>query len=168
MNRQKSISALAAVLLIAFSAPISAGEVTKTEDGKYVNADDVPTYMVQEDGTVDWFTYSGFRRYHSECHVCHGPDGLGSTFAPPLADSMKTMSYDDFADVVINGREKVGASETSKMPGFGTNLNVLCFMDDLFVYLKARADGAIPRGRPKKKEGKSEATRTNERECMEG
>ena len=93
---------------------------------------------------------------------------MGSTFAPPLADSMKTMSYDDFTDVVVNGREKIGASENSKMPAFGTNLNVLCFMDDLWVYLKARADEAIPRGRPKKKEAKSEATRTNERECMEG
>jgi len=168
MNRQKSIPALAAAVLIAFSAPISASDAKKDEEGKYFNADDVPTYMVQEDGTVDWFTYSGFRRYHSECHVCHGPDGLGSTFAPPLADSMKTMSYDDFTDVVVNGREKIGASETSKMPGFGTNLNVLCFMDDLWVYLKARADNAIPRGRPRKKESKSEITRTNERECMEG
>ena len=168
MNRQKSIPALAAAVLIAFSAPISASDAKKDEEGKYFNADDVPTYMVQEDGTVDWFTYSGFRRYHSECHVCHGPDGLGSTFAPPLADSMRTMSYDDFTDVVVNGREKIGAAETSKMPAFGTNLNVLCFMDDLWVYLKARADNAIPRGRPKKKEGKSEITRTNERECMEG
>lgn len=168
MNRQKGIPALAAIVVIALTAPISASDVKKDKEGKYFNADDIPTYKVQEDGTVDWFTYSGFRRYHSECHVCHGPDGLGSTFAPPLADSMKTMSYDDFTDVVVNGREKIGASENSKMPGFGTNLNVLCFMDDLWVYLKARADEAIPRGRPKKKEAKSEATRTNERECMEG
>ena len=168
MNRQKCIPVLAAAVVIALTAPVPAGETTKTEEGKYLTADDVPTYKVQEDGTVDWFTYSGFRRYHSECHVCHGPDGLGSTFAPPLADSMRTMSYEDFTDVVVNGREKVGASATSKMPAFGTNLNVLCFMDDLYVYLKARADDAIPRGRPKKKEGKSEATRTNERECMEG
>ncbi len=168
MNRQKSTPALAAIVLIALTAPISASDTKKDDEGKYFNADDIPTYKVQEDGTVDWFTYSGFRRYHSECHVCHGPDGLGSTFAPPLADSMKTMSYDDFTDVVVNGREKIGASENSKMPAFGTNLNVLCFMDDLWVYLKARADEAIPRGRPRKKEAKSEATRTNERECMEG
>ncbi|MGI9414908.1 MAG: c-type cytochrome, methanol metabolism-related [Hyphomicrobiales bacterium] len=168
MNRQTCISALAAALVIALSAPICAGEAVKSEDGKYFDAEDVPTYKVQDDGTVDWYTYSGFRRYHSECHVCHGPDGLGSTFAPPLADSMKSMSYDDFTDVVVNGREVVGASQQSKMPGFGTNLNVLCFMDDLWVYLKARADGAVPRGRPRKKEAKSEATRADERDCMEG
>ena len=34
------------------------------------------------DGVVDWYTYSGFRRYHSECHVCHGPDGMGSLLRP--------------------------------------------------------------------------------------
>jgi mono/diheme cytochrome c family protein len=43
-----------------------------------------PTYKVAQDGTVDWYLYSGFRRYHSECHVCHGPDGEGSTYAPAL------------------------------------------------------------------------------------
>ena len=39
-----------------------------------------PSYKISEDGTVDWATYEGFKRYHSECHTCHGPNGLGSTF----------------------------------------------------------------------------------------
>ena len=45
----------------------------KNEDGKYYDKESNPTYKVQSDGTVDWFTYSGYRRYHSDCHVCHGP-----------------------------------------------------------------------------------------------
>ncbi len=45
----------------------------KSEDGKYLDKDGNPTYKVIADGTVDWYTYSGYRRYHSECHVCHGP-----------------------------------------------------------------------------------------------
>ena len=51
----------------------------KEKDGKWETADGSPTYNIASDGTVDWYTFSGFRRYHSECHVCHGPDGEGST-----------------------------------------------------------------------------------------
>ena len=58
----------------------------KSENGKYFDKEGNPTFKVAADGTVDWYTYSGFRRYHSECHVCHGPDGMGSTYAPALKD----------------------------------------------------------------------------------
>src|SRR6516225_10541555 len=36
----------------------------KNEGGKYYDKEGNPTFKVQSDGTVDWFTYSGFRRYH--------------------------------------------------------------------------------------------------------
>ena len=156
------------VLAASWAALASAEEVTKGEDGKYFDADDNPTYRVGADGTVDWFTYSGFRRYHSECHVCHGPDGLGSSFAPGLAESMKDMTYGDFLEVVVNGRENVGTTAQNKMPAFGLNKNVMCYIDDMYVYLKARADDALGRGRPAKKEAKTGAAREEEDACMEG
>ncbi|NVO23115.1 c-type cytochrome, methanol metabolism-related [Donghicola sp. C2-DW-16] len=140
--------------------------VSYAEDGRYYTADDVPTFNIAEDGSVDWLTFSGFRRYHSECHVCHGPDGEGSTYAPALKKSALTMDYYDFVDTATNGRQKVGASENSVMPAFGTNLNVMCYLDDIYVYLKARGMDAIPRGRPAKKEAKSDAIRDAENACM--
>ncbi len=159
----------AAILLTAMAAPHAfAADGKHQEDGKYLTKDDVPTYNVKEDGTVDWYTYSGFRRYHSECHVCHGPDGLGSSYAPALAESMKTTSYADFLYIVAVGRERVTASVISKMPGFGENKNVACYMDDLYVYLKARSDGAIPRGRPRKRDIKPATAKAYEKECFEG
>ena len=118
------------------------------------------------DGTVDWYTYSGFRRYHSECHVCHGPDGLGSSFAPGLVEPLKTMSYDASSEVVVNGRESVTTSMQRKMPAFGYNKNVMCFIDDIYVYLKARADGALGRDRPPKQEPKPDAARAAETVCF--
>ena len=60
----------------------------KNEGGKYYDTNGNPTYNIGSDGKVDWFTYSGFRRYHSECHVCHGPNGDGSSFAPALKTSL--------------------------------------------------------------------------------
>jgi methanol metabolism-related c-type cytochrome len=138
----------------------------KSEDGKYCDKDGNPTYKVATDGTVDWFTYSGYRRYHSDCHVCHGPDGEGSTYAPALKDSMKTTNYGDFLNVVVNGRKNVSTSQESVMPGFATNPNVMCYLDDIFVYLRARANDAIPRGRPAKHEDKSAAVAKAETSCM--
>ncbi len=129
------------------------------------NAQDEEKPYVIKDGVVDWYTFSGFRRYHAECHVCHGPDGLGSSFAPALTDSLKTLTYEDFMEVVVNGRERIGASEQSKMPSFGENLNVMCFIDDLYAYLKARSDGALGRGRPKKQPKPAEAKERDD-SCM--
>jgi methanol metabolism-related c-type cytochrome len=138
----------------------------KSEDGKYFDKDGNPTYHFAPDGTADWYTYSGYRRYHSECHVCHGPDGMGSTYAPALKDSLKTMSYTDFLSTVANGRKNVNTAQENVMPAFGTNPNVSCYMDDIYVYLRARANDAIGRVRPDKHEDKSKAYADAENSCM--
>ena len=39
-------------------------------------------------GKVDERVYNGFRRYHAGCNHCHGPDGVGSTFAPALVEKL--------------------------------------------------------------------------------
>ncbi len=137
-----------------------------SEDGRYYTGDDIPTYNITEDGTVDWLTYSGFRRYHSECHVCHGPEGEGSTYAPALKESALNMDYYDFFDVVVNGRKRIDAAQNSVMPAFGDNPNVMCYLDDIYVYLKARGAEMVPRGRPAKKEAKSDVIRENENACL--
>src|SRR5262245_5536342 len=151
---------------IAFGDGSGDPTAVKSEDGKYYDKESNPTYKVQDDGTVDWFTYSGYRRYHSDCHVCHGPDGEGSTYAPALSKSLQTISYPDFANVVVNGRKNVSTAQESVMPGFGTNRNVMCYLDDIFVYLRARTNEAIPRGRPSKREDKSDSVTKFENSCL--
>jgi methanol metabolism-related c-type cytochrome len=138
----------------------------KNEDGKYLDKEGNPTFKVGADGTVDWYTYSGYRRYHSECHVCHGPDGEGSTYAPGLKNSLKTMSYGDFVGVVASGRKNIGAGKESVMPALGDNPNVACYMDDFFVYLRARANDAVGRVRPAKHEDKPPAAKQQEDSCV--
>jgi len=166
------VIAVAIVLAIASGSNVvradGSGDPTavKQEDGKYLDKEGNPTYKIQADGTVDWYTYSGYRRYHSECHVCHGPDGEGSTYAPGLKNSLKTMSYGDFLGVVASGRKNVSTSQESVMPAFGDNPNVSCYMDDLYVYLRARANDAWPRQRPAKREAKPEAYAKAEEACI--
>jgi methanol metabolism-related c-type cytochrome len=161
----------AAIILVASGAIAFAEDAVdpaavKSEDGKYLDKEGNPTFKVESDATVDWYTYSGYRRYHSECHVCHGPDGMGSTYAPALKDALKTMSYGDFLGVVASGRKNVNTAQENVMPAFGDNTNVACYMDDLYVYLRARAHDAVGRARPAKHENKSEAYAKAENSCM--
>ena len=138
----------------------------KSDDGKYFDKDGNPTDHVASDGTVDWYTYSGYRRYHSECHVCHGPDGMGSSYAPALKESLKTISYPEFISIVATGRKNVSTSQENVMPAFGENPNVACHLDDIYVYLRARANDAVGRVRPDKHEEKPEAYAKAEASCM--
>ena len=159
-----SALATVAVLSLASAQTIAA---TKTEqDGKWVDENEDIRFNIKEDGTVDWFTYNGFRRYHSECHVCHGPDGLGSTYAPALADSVKTMDFATFQEVIMSGRtvHKADGSE-SVMPQFGDNMNIACYVPDLYAYLRARASGDLGRGRPAKRDEKPESAKEAESAC---
>jgi methanol metabolism-related c-type cytochrome len=168
IRRSAAAAALAFVFGMAPALADGSGDpaAVKNEDGKYLDKDGNPTFKIGSDGTVDWYTYSGYRRYHSECHVCHGPDGEGSTYAPGLKNSLKTMSYGDFLGVVASGRKNVSASQESVMPAFGDNPNVACYMDDLFVYLRARANDAWGRARPAKREEKPEAAKQAEETCV--
>ena len=99
-------------------------------------------------GWMDFATYKGWRAYHAECHVCHGPDAMGSTYAPSLMVSLQEgLSYDDFFNVIMNGRgEAEGAQKGNVMPAFGANTNVAPHVEDMYRYVKARADGKIRRG----------------------
>jgi methanol metabolism-related c-type cytochrome len=135
-------------------------------DGKFFDKSGNPTFKVDEDGTVDWYTYSGFRRYHSECHVCHGPAGDGSSFAPSLKESVKRISYGDFIGIVASGRSNVTTAQENVMPAFGDNRNVMCYVDDIFVYLRARANDAVDRMRPDKHAERPAAFARAEDACM--
>jgi len=94
------------------------------------------------DGKVDTRTYNGFRRYNAGCNHCHGPDGTGSTFAPSLVERLPGVEA--FRRVVREGR----TNGTSVMKGFADDPNIAPYVDDIYAYLQARADGVLGPGRP--------------------
>jgi mono/diheme cytochrome c family protein len=91
---------------------------------------------------ADAMFLEGYRRYQGVCSHCHGPDGVGSTFAPSLTD--RPIDYGAFRDVVLMGRVVGG----SAMRGFAGDPNVVPYIDAIYAYLEARSDGALGRGRP--------------------
>ncbi len=96
---------------------------------------------------VDRDTYIGWRTFHGFCHVCHAQDAVGSTFAPNLLDRIQDFDFEMFVERTANGY----TGQVGVMPPWKDNPNVNKRYKELFAYLKARADGALPRGRPKKK-----------------
>ena len=91
---------------------------------------------------VDKFLIRGFRAF-SQCQVCHGIDGNGSTIAPSLVQKLKEIDKVNFTEKVVNGYK----GQIGVMPPWGGNPNVMKNLENLYVYLKARSDGVIPSGR---------------------
>jgi methanol metabolism-related c-type cytochrome len=141
-------------------------KAVKEVDGQYYDAEGNPTYKVGPDGEVDWYTFSGYLRYNSTCFVCHGPDGAGSSYAPALTNSLKTLSYPEFLAIVAQGRKNVSAATELVMPSFGENKNVTCYINNIYTYLRARTNDAVGRGRPEKHAPKPPAAAQAENQCM--
>ena len=95
---------------------------------------------------MDKKTYIGWRTYHSNCHVCHAQDAVGSTFAPSLVERLQVISHERFIDVMANGF----SGQIGVMPGWKDNPNVNKRFEELYAYLKARSDEVLPPGKPKK------------------
>ena len=144
----------------------ASSKAVKNEDGKYLDAKGVPTYKIGPDGKVDWYTFSGFRRFNGMCDVCHGPDGSGSSFGPDLTQALKSINYNQFRAIVSGGKQDVSTSQQLVMPAFGNDKNVMCYLDDIYVYLRARSDGVLSRGRPASHEDKPSRANSFEKSCM--
>jgi methanol metabolism-related c-type cytochrome len=161
-----AILSLPASLTAQAEPPGDPRAVKQDEDGIWRDKDGDPTFKIGPDGTVDWYTYSGYIRYTSECLRCHGPDGEGSSYAPALANSLKTIGYDEFYGIVVSGKKDVGAANDLVMPAFADDKNVMCYLNDIYIYLRARSVNAIPRGRPAERAAPPPAFETNEDKCM--
>jgi methanol metabolism-related c-type cytochrome len=143
------VFAIAGGTVARADAPGNPKAVTET-NGLWTDQDGVPTYKIEKDGTVDWGTFVGYLRFNSICMVCHGPDGMGSTYAPALVDSLKHLTYAQFLATVAAGKRAVNSSQDLVMPAEGMNKNVMCFINEIYTYLRARSTGALGRGRPEK------------------
>ncbi len=171
MNIRVILMGLALCSCAAFSGSALADasgdpKAVKDVNGQYYDKEGNPTFKVGDDGTVDYYTYSGYLRFNSMCNVCHGPDGSGSSYAPNLTNSLNTLNYGEFLAIVAQGRKNVSSSTDFVMPSFGDNKNVVCYLDNIYIYLRGRSDGAVGRGRPAKHDPKPPAAAKAENECM--
>ncbi len=135
-----------------------------------------PPYRVQN-GAVDERTFIGWEVFHLNCHGCHGVDAEGTDIAPNLVEKIKHLTARDFAikvssryRIVVGGGEVYGDDQTAMrqamleevikyerekkgelvMPAWEGNRDVKPHIMDLYAYLRARADGVLGKGKPRK------------------
>jgi len=94
---------------------------------------------------IDLWLTRGYRAF-SQCQVCHGLDGSGSTIGPSLLDKMHEIDRARFMEVVADGMQ----GQIGVMPPWKENPNVMRYVDQLYAYLMARADKVLPGGKIKR------------------
>jgi cytochrome c2 len=138
-----------------------------------VSAEETLPYQI-EDGFVDQSTYLGWRVFHSTCHGCHGVDATGTSVGPNLVERVKKLSARDFGikvlsryRITISAQAAASDDQTELreeflqqvlrrqrgellMPAWESDPNVNPHILDIYAYLRARADGALAPGRPKR------------------
>ena len=91
--------------------------------------------------------YEGWRQYSAHCARCHGQDVVGNPVAADLlksaAEAGPSPKKAAFVTVVKTGRPEHG------MPAFAKQLTEEQ-SGEIYAYVKGRAEGKIPAGRPQK------------------
>jgi len=96
------------------------------------------SYSVTEGNKLDAQTYRGYLTYRNWCARCHGIFAQGLA-GPNLAKSLTETSKNEFMKVLIKGK----TGRNGVMPGFQDNPQVMNAREQLYNYLRARADNAI-------------------------
>lgn len=123
------------------------------------------------DGKVDPRTFIGWNVYHQVCVSCHGVAGTGTETAPDLTSSIEKLSPGQFRLKVlhrtiikftgddwrlmeqtmleeISKHEKRGRGELAMMPRWEYNPAVKANVENIYRYLRARADNVIGKDKP--------------------
>ncbi|HCD05067.1 MAG TPA: cytochrome C, partial [Methylophaga sp.] len=95
-------------------------------------------YKVTEGNKLDPETYRGYVLYRNWCARCHGTFAQGLA-GPNLAKSLNQASKEEFMQVLIKGKK----GRAGVMPAFQDNPQVINGREQLYNYLRARADNAI-------------------------
>lgn len=133
------------------SSDASASSSKQTSSG----GEDGKPYVVEcEDGQknckVSEDVMVGYEKFGSHCSQCHAQNAEGSTFAPSLVKRLKGMGQGRFTAAVAGGVTRLDSTtgQYSVMPAWANNEDVMNHVQQIWAFLKARSDGALPAGRP--------------------
>jgi len=127
-------------IVLALGATLVAPDSPRAQDKPPV-PEAPKLYTVVDGYKVDSNTMNGFRAWRSgACDRCHGANQEGLV-GPSLRESLKTLSKEDFVRAVRDGRLDKG------MVSFSSSKMVMDNIDNLYAYLKGRANGDITRAK---------------------
>lgn len=122
-------------------------QYTYKANGKEVTLN-FPVFRSSKQKYVTHDLFRGYELYNSYCFRCHGPDAVGGEYAPDLRHSVTQggMSEHDFIATAMEGRKAKGMPSWA---GFFKEKEI----KDIYDYVKARAVGLVPAGRPSTPQG---------------
>jgi mono/diheme cytochrome c family protein len=130
-----------AFVLIAAIAGVGAAENTTQQAAPSPSEPSGDLYTVKDGNKVDAKTLAGWKTWRAlACERCHGAEQEGLV-GPPLVESLKVISKEEFHTLMMNGRPEKG------MPQFNTSEMVTKNWEGLYAYLKGRSDAKIQPGR---------------------
>lgn len=96
--------------------------------------------------TLEADSYQGWKQFELNCSRCHGEYAVGTSFAPALVVSLKEggtiPTKEAFITTVCAGRMDKG------MPSWCALGLEMDKIEQIYAYVKGRADGKIAAGRP--------------------
>jgi mono/diheme cytochrome c family protein len=103
-------------------------------------------YHVAPKDTVAQDVYQGWKQYELNCARCHGEYAVGTSFAPALTVSLQpdgtVPTKESFVQIVCAGRPEKG------MPAWCALGLEMDKIENIYKYVKGRADKKIGAGRP--------------------
>jgi mono/diheme cytochrome c family protein len=122
------------------SSTTAAASTNASKSKPTASASSQGLYSVKEGNKVDDATLKGWRTWRAlACERCHGAEQEGLV-GPPLTESMKKLSKEEFHKTLMDGRPEKG------MPPFSASKMVSDNWEGLYGYLKGRSDGKIKPG----------------------
>lgn len=144
---------------MGFLLLVSSAAMAEDEDKDAASEEEEYEFTVEDGKKVDQGTYDGYIVYTRVCQSCHGPDGLGSSFAPSLMEISEKRSFAEIAGTVANGQE---IQPGRVMPSFADDEYVMGNLENIYRYLRARKVGGLERGRPQLLEDEESEEDTSE------
>ena len=134
-------------LLLAIAGMAGTAGAGETDAQTAAPATDAPAgapadalYTVVDGTKVDSKTLDGWKTWRAlACERCHGAEQEGLV-GPPLVETLKKLTKQEFHDTMFNGRPEKG------MPPFSGSAMVTKNWEGLYAYLKGRSDGQIKPG----------------------
>lgn len=135
----------------ASSGGASAAAAETGENGKPYKVDCSGSGPCQ----VSQAVMTGYEKFGGHCSQCHAQNAEGSTFAPSLVQRLKTMDQGRFTAAVAGGVTTMDTTTGTYrvMPSWANNDDVMSHVTQIWAFLKARSDGALPAGRPEVMKG---------------
>jgi mono/diheme cytochrome c family protein len=99
--------------------------------------------------TLSPAAYEGWKQFELNCSRCHGQDAEGTSFAPSLVQALgkggPVQTETAFLTIACNGVPGTGMPSWCKL-GLGK-----AQLQQIYLYVKGRADGTVQTGRPMEK-----------------